>query len=324
MVPKLTSIRAQGVRGLATVDLTLPTTRGAGEPLAVTGPCASGKTRLLEAIIAAKEACGGYGVHPAPRDWFTDPDRGSIELGWDVAGQDASRGSLTARWEPAAPKAAQSTQSPLKLALRAFDTSPASWKLEYLHATRHIDVGASSASAIEDLLTGNARVGQSSEKYAFVRAHLERSGVAAGIATTSALEERGLVLATDADDPHRGFAQVLGLLTDRLHWTGVRMRGGQPACLFARKTPSSHATVELCELSHAERMLVLYAATIDALGLACSLVLLDAPELHLPPEDQIRLIEGLRVALAGGQLIMATTSPAILRSLAVSQVVVLS
>ena len=58
-------------------------------------------------------------------------------------------------------------------------------------------------------------------------------------------------------------------------------------------------------------------------GLARSLVLLDTPELCLHPEDQIRLIEGLRVAVAEGQLIVATTSPAILRSVASCQVVVL-
>lgn len=323
MIPKLSAIHVVGVRGLAPLDVTLPKSARSAEPLVITGPTASGKTRLLEAIIAAKEACGGYGTQPAAGDWFADASRGTIELTWRSPTAADSHAPLVARWEPAAPKSSHQTDSALKLALREFNISPAEWKLEYLHATRQLDVSRSEHGAVDGRLQGYWRVGHANDKYGFVRSYLESSGVSASLATASALAERGLVLSADSAPPGAGFARALAILTDKLQWIGVRMDGARPGCIFARRTATGHATLELRELSHAERMLVLYAATIDALGLARSLVLIDCPELYLHPEDQIRLMEGLRAVLAEGQLIVATTSPAILRSVSGGHVVVL-
>jgi hypothetical protein len=323
MIPKLITVRAAGVGGLAPIDITIPSSTGSIEPLVVTGPTASGKTRLLEAVIAAKEACGGYGVHPVASDWFADPSHGTIELTWRSGETADPRAPLVSRWEPAAPKASHQTDGALKLALREFSPSPTQWKLEYMHATRQLDVSRSEQPQLGDRPQGYARIAQANDKYAFVRRYLKSNGVSASLTTESVLAERGLVLSADRAPPHAGFARTLANLTDKLQWIGVRMDGARPGCIFARRARNGHVTLELRELSHAERMLVLYAATIDALGLARSLVLIDCPELHLHPEDQIRLMEGLRAVLAEGQLIVATTSPAILRSVASGQVVVL-
>jgi hypothetical protein len=162
------------------------------------------------------------------------------------------------------------------------------------------------------------------EKYAFVRAFLEREGVSHGVALSSGLSDRGLVLQSELGPALAGFARTLKLLTDKLAWAGVRMHGDRVGCMFARRRGQGFETVELADLSHSERMVVLFAGAFEALGLSRSLVLLDSPELYLHPEDHVRLLDGLRAALVDGQLVIATTSPAILRSVPSDHVLVLN
>src|ERR1700679_1982841 len=61
-----------GVRGVAdaTVDLTDPRTGAPHGIVMVTGASASGKTRLLEALIAAKEAIAPLALPPPSAPWI--------------------------------------------------------------------------------------------------------------------------------------------------------------------------------------------------------------------------------------------------------------
>jgi len=64
------------IRGVP--DLTWDLDRGGGvahDVAVVTGPPASGKTRVLEALVAAKEVLGSYGPPPDPADWVRPGDR---------------------------------------------------------------------------------------------------------------------------------------------------------------------------------------------------------------------------------------------------------
>jgi predicted ATP-dependent endonuclease of OLD family len=81
--------------------------------------------------------------------------------------------------------------------------------------------------------------------------------------------------------------------------------------------------VELGALTDGERAGLLVAATWVALGLERSLVLVDQAELHIHPEQQPAFFEGLASLLRRGQLVVSTTSPAILRNPSGAKVLVL-
>jgi hypothetical protein len=202
--------------------------------------------------------------------------------------------------------------------------APTSWKVEYLHAGRRLSVGSPGpVSASARPPAGAERIGAGSMKYDFVRGYLQGAAFAHASQVVGALDEHGLVLAPEQRSVLAGFGARLAQLTDKLLWLGVRQAGSTARCLFARRAGRGPREVELSELSDSERMLVLLAATTEALGLSRSLVLIDAPELGLHPEDQARMFEGLQSMMFEGQLIAVTTSPAILRSVPADQVVVL-
>ena len=77
------------------VGLTDPRT---GEPhslVLVTGPSASGKTRLLEAVIAAKEWVAPYGARPQPAGWIRPGETASkVSLGWRLNAEEQAYGAL--------------------------------------------------------------------------------------------------------------------------------------------------------------------------------------------------------------------------------------
>ena len=78
---KLARVSFLGVRGLAdaTYDLVGPS----GVPhdlVVVTGPTASGKTRFLEAVVAAKEAIAPYGLLQAGAPWVASGSVGAVAV----------------------------------------------------------------------------------------------------------------------------------------------------------------------------------------------------------------------------------------------------
>ena len=320
MIPLLSRIRARRVRGLADLDVVLPRRSGRPAPLVVTGPAASGKTRLIEAIIAAKEACAAYALHPDASTWFADP-AGSIELVWEVG---EAAGEKVTPWAPADPQRSQRIDEGLRTTLRAYSTDAARWKLEYLNAGRRLERGSpSSALSSPKAPAAAERVGTGRNKYDFVRGYLHGAAFMHAAGIVGAMEEQGLVIASEHGSALAGFAARLTQLTDKLLWLGVRSTDDRARCIFARRTGRGSQDIELSELSDSERMLVLFAATYEALGLSKSLLLVDTPELALHPEDQARVFEGLQAAMREGQLVVATSSPAILRSVPSDQVLIL-
>ncbi len=172
---------------------------------------------------------------------------------------------------------------------------------------------------------GGAREGlRARTKYDFVRTFLCTAALEEAASVSRAMDEDGLVPAADQAARLDEFGAHLSELGDKLASRGIRQGGSDVSCMFARRTGAGHRDVELAELSGSEAMLVLVAATIHAFGLAGSLLLIDAPELGMHPEDQVRMFEGLQRLMRDGQLIVATSSPAILRSVSAERVVLLA
>src|SRR5262249_31666742 len=78
---------------------------------------------------------------------------------------------------------------------------------------------------------------------------------------------------------------------------------------------------DLDELSASERQAVLFVATFMQAGLNHSLVLIDSPELYVPPAHQAALFAGLAALGNGNQIIAATESTEILASVPSAQVI---
>ncbi len=322
MYPLLTRVLHNGVRGVQPVEAKLTGSALRPGPFVITGRAVSGKTTLLEAILAAKEACAAYGPPPRAADWFDDPSSGRIELRWHTEGTSAQDQACI--WAPADPRAATLTPDRLRATLRAYSRESSAWKVEYFHADRRLDPGrpTDELSPLPPPL-GAERIGTGAAKYNFVRAFIVSSAFGHATGLVRDLQESGLMLADGTPSPASRFGARLGQLTDRLLFLGVREGNGELRCLFSRRAARGHRDVELAQLTDSERMLVLYAATFEAMGLERALVLIDGLELHLPPEDQIRALEAWRSWTSAGQLIVSTTSPALLRAVSADQVLVL-
>ncbi len=286
----------------------------------VTGPAVSGKTAVLESIIAVKEAAGGYGPAPTVTDYLSPGEPGSIEIGIELdEPEQVSAGAATRKLTPgwdlgvAGPQAL--APAPVRELLRRYHTAPSGWKMEYFNAGRQLTDAGSLRWA-----DGTQRLSKRREKYGWVRQFLVDSSQADAASTLTSLREQGIVLGGDGRPRKNSFAEALAVLTPRLAWIGSEKAGPEWACLFAR---APGRTVELAALSDSEKMCVLVAASFDALGLARSLVLIDLPEHGLHPEDQAAFFQGFCALFAEGQVIATTSSPAILRSIRREQVVVL-
>ncbi len=284
-------------------------------PLVVTGAAGVGKTALLEAIIAAKENAGAYGMPPRTED-FLSSDVGRVEL---VFEQDKKlsldESEIRVDWKLAVKGPQTLIRPAVAHHLRTFKVARGDWKMEYFPWGRCIsDMGP----APQD---GAFRLTKLHSKYGFVRRYLESLVHEEAARALSSIRLEGIALAEPADSERSRFSAALALLYPSLRWDGCERVAERSSTWFVRPTGPR---VELNCLTDGEKMAVIFAASWAALGLDRALVLIDHPELGIHPAQHVAFFDGL-VALAGaGQLILTTTSPAILRSTPTSSVLVLS
>jgi hypothetical protein len=324
---KLESVSLHDVRTVGTVDIDLSPALASNAPFFVTGPAGSGKTTVLEAIAAAKEAAAPYGL-PPKRSSFRDSGRpdGRVVLRWRLSATAPRAGGATAdvvttTWSLAEAAPSDLVRAPaLRSALGDYTRDDARFKVEYYHAGRSFDPADELAELSRGGGDGAKRLTRDARKYAWIRRYLIGLGADDAAAVREEVAGAGVVFASARAVPDAPFGAKLAALTSKLRWVGIRRRQGEWACMFAVK---HRGEVELSALSDSERMFVLFAASLDALGLARALVLVDLPELALHPEDHLSFVSGLAAAIPAAQIIAATTSPAILRSVPPGRVLVL-
>jgi len=116
--------------------------------IVVTGPAVSGKTTVLESIVAVKEAAGAYGAAPRVADFSAAGQPGSIEIGLQLDEAEQQTAGATARglhlrWDLAVAGPQALAPTPVRELLRRYDTAPSSWKVEYFNAGRQLgDAGS--------------------------------------------------------------------------------------------------------------------------------------------------------------------------------------
>ena len=280
-IQRATFLGIQGV-GDATLDLTDHRT---GEPhgtVVITGPSASGKTRMLEALIAAKEAVGAYGLPPVGAWWIGAGKAAKILLTFQLdAAEREHAGTSSATLDAEViflPERARSdADEGLRAVLERYSHEPAHGKLEYFPASRRISPYAPFAGlgAVEQRLV---RAGKDPRKYSSV---------------VSLLRTFELDHARAA-----GFAARLEALSPTCRY----VRGSTeiiPLCFSSRGGPA----VTVHELADGEADAVIFAATAVTVGLDHSLVFIDRPDLHLG--NPAHLLGGLAALGQDNQLFLA-------------------
>ncbi|HMY14865.1 MAG TPA: hypothetical protein PKA58_00990 [Polyangium sp.] len=288
---KISTISTRNIAGLSDLDVDLIAGGAAPQPLfLVTGPAASGKTRLLDAIVATFEAVAPYEGIVRASDWVADPKLvGRIDLGLVLDGPSGGGSpNIGVRFESGR-VVADAPSGSAKL-LQHYDHEDSTSKREYFPETRQLaDVFPDGTGALEQSLY---RGSKSLRKYSFVPRFL----------------------AALPDDPLRSrrFAEALSRLAPNLEY----LPSNREYCF------SSHggAPVRPTQLSSSEADAVLICATAVMIGLNHSLVLLDRPELYVPADRIVAWTQALAMLGTNNQWIVATNSPELLQSVPQAQI----
>lgn len=300
-----------------TYELAHPQTGEALDVVVVTGPPGSGKTRLLETIVAAKEAVASYGGGSPPVRVAPGTTSAKIEAEWALSPAEARRIGETRRSirsEALVGSLALPTgerEPGLAAILGGYAHDPEVGKVEYFHAGRALPAGSAALGAFTSESTERRlRFSKGAEKYRSIRQVLLDNAVA------ERLDER-------PRDPARSlfterFAKAFSSLCATRAFAGVD-RGAEG--FRVRFESPSGDVVDLDELSDSERQAVIFAATFTHLALHHSIVLVDGPELFLPPGEVVRFASALAALGQDNQLIFATGSPELVAAVAPYQVV---
>lgn len=281
-----------GVRGLsdATFDLTDPASGAPHGVVLITGPAASGKTRVLEAIVAAKEGIAPYGPLGPGGPWiaaggtaakvamtFALDEEEQTYAGTQQPTMDGETAFL-----PHRPRA--EADEGLIALLERYDHQNGTGKIEYFPTNRRIPAFPPfhGTNTLEQRVL---RPGKDPRKYSFVLRFLR------DLEDNKALE--------------KAFAEKLASLSTTVGYERVGPTDGMPRCFQSRGATGLAPT----ELSDAESDAVIFAATSVVIQLRRSIVLVDRPELFTDPRDLPRLYTGLRALGEDNQLFLATSSP---------------
>jgi hypothetical protein len=288
---KIASVSLAGISGLPDQSFAL-----APDLAVIAGPPGSGKTRLLEAILAAKEVVGPYVGMVRAEDWVADPVRGAtltLELTLDPKERELCAGSARARVQMAAGRVIHESERGLQKLLARYEHSPATGKFEYFAENRQLAWGArvDGLGEMEQLLS---RVGKDPQKYGFLPRFLR---------ALRRDEERGA-----------RFVSLVERLAPSLA-AKIPTSDDDDVFFTSRGRP-----VFLSQLSSAEAEAVIFAGTAILVELHASVVLVDRPELYVHPSRLPSFVEALGTLGANNQLILATSSPIVVETAGRSRV----
>lgn len=302
---KIKRVVTNGFRGLPdrTFDLTSTRTGNAANIVLVTGPAGIGKTSFLEAIIAAKEDVGPYGLK-RPSISFIRPGEAAakVRIDWVLTSDEKARVGATESEITSESIFARDefsiTEHNASLAalLGEYDIDPNLGKVEYFHASRRIPRGGAPSMASSGIPEGEklGRLTRDDAKYARVAQYV--------VEATVGLHDR---------DGKRGvarLAEAFAKLCRTRELAGIEKAGRSVAPRFA---DVRGAIVGIDELSDSERQALLFAVTFIRSGIEHSVVMIDTPELHIPEPEVGVFVAGLAQLGLDNQLVIATGSQGI-------------
>lgn len=285
-IQRATFIGVSGVPDL-TLDLTDSRTSSPHALVVVAGPSASGKTRLIEALIAAKEAIRPYGGMSTGAGWIRSGSAAKILVTFhlDEAERDfAGAASQTLESEVIFyhERINAECDDGLRAVLGRYAHNTSCGKVDYFPVERRIGtfppfpgVGAGEQRV--------GRLGKDQRKYGFILPFLRT------LAEDGARRER--------------FSTALAALSPTCRYVADTSGEAIPKCFSSRGGDQRTAA----QLTHAEADAVIFAATAATISLDHSLVFVDRPDLHA--DDVDAFVDGLvalgqdnQLWLAGGRL----------------------
>jgi hypothetical protein len=324
---KLLRIDLHNVRGAPDGALSFTDTRtGAALDVAlITGGTSSGKTSVLEAIAAAKEAVGAYG---APADGRRLLRRGAssgrVEATWLLSEDERARASLepaqhTILWNVEPSSARIDVDPRLRRLFADLARDPSRGKVEYFPANRGLDV-RDGAPLSEGALT-RLRLTREPDKYAGLLSGLRALALDAAARARRTVAERGIATRSQLGDMLAPFGDAISAMVPHLRLSDVELEEARDGLRFVRR---DRTALHLVDLSDGERQGVLFALAFRYFGLSRSLVLVDEPELHIHAADRVRFLQALVTLGRDNQIIAATGSAEIVAAAAPGQLIDLS
>ncbi|NUO54319.1 MAG: hypothetical protein HOV80_36200 [Polyangiaceae bacterium] len=286
---RVARMAVHGVGGLddAWTDLTKDRPQPA-RLVALVGPPSSGKTRWLQALVAAKESTAAYGPTPASRSLIADGQRSAkVTIDWWLDADELAFAGLEGPFHAsetvfAADKLPRSHADPgLQAVLGRYDHDPGTSKIDYFPADRAVPALAPQAGALVPRQR-TVRLAEGSSKYGALL------GCAAELAFT-------------AEAGWRRLCDLFERLT-----SGCRILGGDRSDRVVMFQTRRGDVIDVGRLGHADRMAFIFATTVTMVGLDRSVVLVDTPELHLPPHACAHMIKELMAACPTSQWLVAT------------------
>jgi hypothetical protein len=292
---KLSGLSLRDVRGLADQRLSFSVSPAArpSDLVLVTGAPGSGKTRFLEAVIAAFEVTGPYLGIVRGEDWAYGARPGSVELQLWLDDEERALAPTASTPALAAVTFSSSGATPhidrtLSRLLSRYDHAPGTSKREYFADNRQLAWGARS-DGLEPLEQSLLRPTRDPHKYAFLPRFLT---------SLRADEARA-----------RAFAEKLELLSPTVRY---RPAADADATICFRSRSGEGILAPARGLSSSEAEAVVIAATATLVGLNRSIVFLDTPELFVPEDHVVGFVQGLLKLGHDNQWVVATQSPALL------------
>lgn len=292
---RILSLETIGVRGLADATHSFEPDRGTpGHAIVVTGPPRVGLTSFLDAIAMTASLLAVGGLAPSVEDALRAGGAGAaIRTSWwleadervfaGVQDESVEAEVLFRRGELARAEA-----DPGLLGLMSrYDHSPELSKVVSIPARRVTD-GALPPFLDFEMDQKLKHLSSAADKFAGISGALARH--AAGFGERARFET---------------VQRVFGELTGSAQLAGVDSSGRLEFTL------SSGGRALLSTLSLGERNALVLAAVPVLLGLQRSVILLDTPELGLPPGEAARWLDILRDHTPGAQWIVASRDPAV-------------
>lgn len=292
---RIAGFRTESVRGVPDLAVELREAN-ASRLVVITGPAGSGKTRMLEALIAAKELIAPYAIPETGRPWVRPGFASAkVTIQWELtddertwSGLDAGRATTESIFRYAG---APSPESPEMVALlRRYEHDAVTGKVEYFPVDRCV-VEHGPPDGTSPMEQRMVRLTRDPRKYSFLPNALA-------------------AIAADGEKRQR-FAKVLAGLSPSTRYDGTRGAGAQGGW-FA--DDEGHART-IYELSASERDAVILAATATTIDLSNSVVFIDRPELHLGRTYLASYFQALLDLAPGVQLIVASCVPEVAKEL---------
>lgn len=302
---RIKHLDVDGIRSLPDGRLSFATSTGAADTVAITGPLGSGKTTVLDAIVAAKESVGSYGSPPDPRPLIRRGlDAAKIRATWELAESERAQfglgeTALTSEMRIGGDIAGPPHEPALEALLSTYEADSAHGKVEYFYDDRRLPIGAAVdlSTSPGDSFDRMMRLGRDEQKYAGLVRYIVESGLGMHV------DENG------EPAPGGRVTNAFATLCESKRLAGLYHAGNS---ILPGFVDDADRTYGLAELSSSERERLLFAATWVRAGLVSnepgSVVLIDTPERSLGDEGAGDLVRGLSELGPNNQLVIATTS----------------